>query len=75
MIIRYDKSLCIATLDGHKDSVYCLASITNGMLASGSTDTTVKIWSPFTSNSTITLRQHSSAVYHVCETAEQILIR
>ena len=34
----------IATLSGHSNEVLCLCDIGNGMLASGSDDSLIKIW-------------------------------
>ena len=33
-----------ATLTGHSDSVYCVAVLADGRLATGSRDNTVKVW-------------------------------
>ena len=36
---------CICTLDGHSNDVSCLALVTGNILASGSLDKTIKLWS------------------------------
>jgi WD40 repeat protein len=38
----------IKTLEGHKDTVYCLLLLPNGQITSGSYDTTIKICNPET---------------------------
>lgn len=34
----------IKTLVGHSDGIWCLAILSNGLLASGSFDKTIKVW-------------------------------
>ncbi|EGD83549.1 hypothetical protein PTSG_12135 [Salpingoeca rosetta] len=67
---RFDKATCVSTLEGHRDSVYGVAALSSGQLVSGSTDTTVMVWSPFESASTRTLHGHTALVYDVCALAD-----
>jgi WD40 repeat protein len=46
------------TLSGHKDSVWVLALLPNGDLASGSIDNTIKIWSVSSGRCLMTLSRH-----------------
>jgi hypothetical protein len=55
--------LLVYTLTGHSDYVYSLATLSNGNLASGSVDNTVKIWNPNTGSLVYTLTGHSDYVY------------
>lgn len=52
----------MAKLDGHEGSVACLAVLDGGRLASGSADTTVKIWQIAAGACVVTLRGHRSFV-------------
>ncbi|KNH07308.1 hypothetical protein XU18_1840 [Perkinsela sp. CCAP 1560/4] len=74
-----DKSICIyswtaengvtheTTLTGHRKSVYCLAfhPTDKGILASGSGDCAVKLWSLYTGGCQQTLQGHTSAVLSI----------
>ena len=53
-------------LDGHKSWVQCVAYSPDGrFLASGSGDTTVRIWDPKTRRELKVLKEHSDTVYCV----------
>jgi WD domain, G-beta repeat len=60
------KRECLATLVGHEDDVYCLASLTGRdgapLLASGSVDTTIILWDVVTHHRLATLAGHTDAV-------------
>ena len=43
-IWNLDSNKCVATLDGHSDSICCLENIDENRFASGSLDKTIKIW-------------------------------
>jgi WD40 repeat protein len=51
-----------ANLEGHINSVSCLAVLPDGRLASGSDDKTIKLWDPLTGHLTATFIGHSSWV-------------
>ena len=54
------------TLTGHADSILSLAfSPDSSMLASGSYDSTIRLWNTITSTHIETLRGHESAVYSI----------
>ncbi len=68
MIIRYKiwdtaSNSCTASLKGHQDSVFCLAVLVNGNLASGSYDKTIKIWDTASNSCIASLKSHQSSVY------------
>jgi len=48
--------------DGHTNSIMSLAAFSDGTLASGSSDRTVKIWNTTTGNCISTLRGHESII-------------
>ena len=50
------------TLDGHTDSVWALVVLSNGQLASGSADNTIRIWVLATSVCRLVLRGHTDSV-------------
>jgi WD40 repeat protein len=55
-----------ATLTGHDDKVYSVAFHPGGrILASGSTDGTVKLWDVASGKNTATLRGHTDRVFSV----------
>ena len=53
----------VATLNGHTGSVFALEQLSNGDLASGSVDTTIKIWDSVSYALKATLSGHSNIVY------------
>lgn len=48
--------------DGHHGAISCILSLDNGYIASGSNDSTIKIWDPNTGECIQTLEGHSSPV-------------
>ena len=60
-----------ATLTGHTDAVISVAWSTDGTLASGSTDKTIKLWRGETNTATLT--GHTRAVYSVAWSADGTL--
>jgi WD40 repeat protein len=50
-------------LNGHSDSVYSLAVLQDGSLASGSHDNTIRIWDAKSDQTTKVLNGHSDWVY------------
>ncbi len=70
-----NSSVSLKTLSGHTGTIYGLALSPNGsLLASGSDDSTIKIWN-YTSQSTAlkTFSGHTNAVRAVCFVSNQIL--
>jgi WD40 repeat protein len=61
---------CVATLEGHANSVLCLAAVADRdgvpLLASGSNDKTVILWNAASHRKLATLRGHESAVHALC---------
>ncbi len=53
----------IATLEGHTDEVRCLTQLSDGTLASGSHDKTIKLWDPKKGNCLRTLQGHTDVVF------------
>ena len=39
-------NLYILTLEGHSGWVYCLKELQSGLIVSGSSDKTIKVWEP-----------------------------
>jgi WD40 repeat protein len=54
---------CDNTLMGHTDRVWCVATLPDRRIVSGSGDTTLKIWNLQTGSCDITLSGHISAIY------------
>ena len=48
--------------DGHRGAINCILSLDNGYIASGSNDSTIKIWDPNTGECIQTLEGHSGPV-------------
>ena len=53
---------CVRTLQGHSSSVYALAVLPDGTLASGSNDNSIKLWDVGTGQCVRTLQGHSDGV-------------
>eukprot|EP01036_Dinobryon_divergens_P033385 gene33385-43162_t len=73
-------STCVRTLTGHSDPVRCLALLadgslvlSDGSLASGSNDNTVRIWNMITFQCTRTLSGHSNCVNAVIEIVDGVI--
>ncbi|KAI1353157.1 vegetative incompatibility protein HET-E-1 [Xylaria sp. FL0043] len=57
---------CLRTMEGHADSVLSVGFSPNGrIVASGSADTTVRLWSAATGEILQTLRGHTSSVFAI----------
>ena len=54
--------LCITTLQGHEGIVRSVAALEGGLLASGSSDNTVKVWDVGTGACEATLKKGQDAV-------------
>ena len=52
--------LCIATLQGHEGTVWSVAALEGGLLASGSEDNTVKVWEVASGRCVATLQGHGA---------------
>lgn len=52
-------------LSGHNDGVVSVAFSSHGMIASGSNDSTARLWDPVTESTTATLRGHNRVVRSV----------
>ena len=50
--------MCVAKLEGHKREVTSLVVVGDGLLASGSRDSTVKVWDVASSCCVVTLEGH-----------------
>ena len=59
---------------GHKDWIWCLCPISNKILASGSTDRTIKIWNIEDRSIISTLSGHTRTVNALCSVSEVILV-
>ncbi|EQL01948.1 NACHT and WD40 domain protein [Ophiocordyceps sinensis CO18] len=64
-VVELNWSLCLLTLDGHRDGVESLAFSGDGRLASGSADQTVNIWDAATGALQRTLEGHDDYVESV----------
>ncbi|MGD1716469.1 serine/threonine protein kinase, partial [Dapis sp. BLCC M172] len=63
-LCQLDTGGWLRTLKGHSSSVYCLAfSLDGQLLASGSDDSTIKLWHPYTRELLHTLKGRSGSVY------------
>ncbi|RNA21933.1 WD40 repeat, partial [Brachionus plicatilis] len=60
----WDKDIfkCLKTINGHNDSVRCLAIMQNGNIVSGSGDITIKIWDKDTFECLKTIYGHIESV-------------
>jgi hypothetical protein len=61
---------CIATINGHSDSVHTLIQFADDRLVSGSRDKTIKIWNVATGACLATLNGHSGAVWTLTQLAD-----
>lgn len=61
-VVELNWSLCLLTLDGHRDGVESLAFSGDGRLASGSADQTVNIWDAATGALQRTLEGHDDYI-------------
>ena len=59
---------------GHKDSIWCLCPISNKILASGSGDTTIKIWNIEDRSIMSILSGHTKRVSVLCYVKEGVLV-
>jgi len=58
----------------HKDAITCLLDLKNGDIASGSLDTTIKIWDPITGKCKRTLKGHTHAIIVLLELEDSHLV-
>jgi hypothetical protein len=68
---RAEPCRCYRVLEGHRDSVYCLAAFASGLLASGSTDRTIIIWEE--NHQVHVLRGHQDVVYALQSVGPNVL--
>ena len=59
---------------GHKYLIWCLCSISNIILASGSRDKTIKIWNIEDRSIMLTLSGHTRRVSALCSVSEGVLV-
>ncbi len=65
----------VRTLHGHTEAVTCMAFSSDGTtLASGSGDTTVRLWNTATGKELITLHEHPTTVYAVAFSPDDMLL-
>jgi len=63
----------LRTLIGHVDAVYSVAFDSNDILASGSYDSTIKLWNKNTGDLLRTLNGHGSGVSSIAFDSDDIL--
>ncbi|KAH8879181.1 WD40 repeat-like protein [Thozetella sp. PMI_491] len=66
-------SACLTTLEGHRNLVRSIAWSSDGRLASGSSDHTIKIWDPTTGQCTATLEGHRRSVRSIAWSSDGLL--
>ena len=59
---------------GHKELIWCLCAISNKILASGSEDTTIKIWNIKDRSIMSTLSGHTEGVRKLCYVSEGVFV-
>ena len=64
----------IGYFSGHKLSIYCLCTMSKNILASGSGDTTIKIWNIEDRSIISTLSGHTEAISALCNVKEGVLV-
>ena len=73
IIIFYCSGLCLRNLTGHSDLIWALTLLPNGFIASGSKDSTVKIWDITKTYPLYTLTGHTSNIRALTLINEQYL--
>ncbi len=63
MIVDWTKEKCIKTLTGHTNYVWTVVKINENIIASGSRDSSIKIWSLNAGNCINTLIKQESAIF------------
>ena len=64
---------CVGTLTGHTGVVFSLAALPSGLLASGSSDKTIKIWDATALRCVATLTGHSDLVFSLAVLSSDLL--
>jgi len=72
-LTNVDTFSCIKSLLGHTNFVICLSHIESNILASGSYDTTIRIWNLDTFECISTLKGHTSHVNSLCPVKPKVL--
>lgn len=67
-------STCALTLQGHSGTVHALCALQNGLLASGSQDTMIKIWDLSSGSCIRTLQGHSQPIVALCALPGDLLV-
>jgi len=62
---------CIATLRGHKGTIYAFVLLPDGQLASGSSDYTIKLWNLQSEKCVATLEGHTDGVWGLALSADK----
>ena len=61
----WEEQNCLSTLKGHEKWVKCILELNNGIIVSGSDDSTIKIWQNYIHIKT--LRKHTHSVRTFCQ--------